>query len=143
MVLMGLRLESWILSWYLTYAFISAIVCFILVVFGLAFEFQVFRNTNFGVLFLTFWFHSLAELAFTFFVAVYIHDTSTAIFFATFWYIFGLLFMSIVFSNSLIAYIWWTKNISNVGWIMLIFLPFFNFGVIFTDIYLYFGYGRC
>ena len=137
MMMMGLRLESWMASWFLTYAIISALVALMLSAFGNAFQFEVFKNTNFGVLFFTFWLHSLAELAFSFAAAVFMRQTSTAVLFATFWYIIGLLFMSVNFSSSVIGYVWWitgTAPISPAGWKCLIFMPFFNFGVILTGI---------
>jgi ABC-2 family transporter protein len=85
MMLMGLRLESWYMSWYLTFAIISALVGLILAGLGRAFHFDFFVNSNFGVVFLTFWLHSLAELSLSFFAMVWMRHTSTAVLFATFW----------------------------------------------------------
>lgn len=126
MMLMGLRRESWYASWYLTFSFISGLVALILTCLGLAFGFDFFRHSNFGVVFLTFWLHSMAELSLSFFAIVWMKHTSSAVLFATFWYILGLLFMSVVFSNGLLAYVWWSPDISAAGRWIMIFVPFFN-----------------
>jgi len=85
MMLMGLRRESWYMSWYLTFAAISGLVGLILAALGRAFHFDFFVNSNFGVVFLTFWLHSLAELSLAFFVMVWMRYTSSAVLFSTFW----------------------------------------------------------
>lgn len=41
-------------------------------------------------------------------------------------YILGLLFMSVIFSNGLLAYVWWSPDISAAGRWIMIFVPFFN-----------------
>lgn len=41
-------------------------------------------------------------------------------------YILGLLFMSVVFSNEALPYVWWSPAISPAGRWILIFVPFFN-----------------
>jgi hypothetical protein len=147
MMLMGLRRESWYVGWYLTFALVSGLVGLILTGLGYGFGFDFFRNSNFGVVFLTFWLHSLAELSLSFFAIVWMRRTSSAVLFATFWYSFnkntlihnrvhfeidvcryilGLLFMSVVFSNGLLAYVWWSPDISAAGRWILFFVPFFN-----------------
>jgi ABC-2 family transporter protein len=86
MMLMGLRRESWYASWYLTFTIICALVALILTALGYAFQFDFFVNSNFGVVFFTFWFHSMAELSLSFFAIVWMRYTSSAVLFATFWY---------------------------------------------------------
>ena len=86
MMLMGLRRESWYASWYLTFSCISGLVAVILAALGRAFQFEFFRNSNFGVVVLTFWLHSMAELSLSFFAIVWMRHTSSAVLFATFWY---------------------------------------------------------
>jgi ABC-2 family transporter protein len=86
MGLMGLRRESWYASWYLTFAVIGGLAGLVLTCLGYAFGFDFFRNSNFGVVFLTFWLHSLAELSLSFFAIVWMRHTSSAVLFATFWY---------------------------------------------------------
>jgi hypothetical protein len=34
--------------------------------------------------------------------------------------------MSVIFSNGLLAYVWWSPNISAAGRWIMIFVPFFN-----------------
>lgn len=86
MMLMGLRRESWYVSWYLTFSAIGGAVALILTALGRAFQFDIFRNSNFGVLFFTFWIHSMAELSLSFFAIVWMRHTASAVLFATFWY---------------------------------------------------------
>ena len=87
MMLMGLRRESWYASWYLTFSIISGLVAVILVALGRAFQFEFFKNSNFAVVVLTFWLHSMAELSLSFFATVWMTHTSSAVLFSTFWYI--------------------------------------------------------
>jgi ABC-2 family transporter protein len=86
MMLMGLRRESWYASWYLTFSIISGLVALILTALGHAFQFEFFINCNFGVVFLTFWLHSMAELSLSFLAIVWMRHTSSAVLFATFWF---------------------------------------------------------
>lgn len=86
MMLMGLRRESWYASWYLTFSLISAVLAILLALLGRAFQFEFFVNSNFGVVFFTFWLHSMAELSLSLFAIVWIRRTSSAVLFATFWY---------------------------------------------------------
>src|SRR5439155_25510414 len=97
MILLGLRRESWYASWYLTFSAISGFVAIILTTLGRAFEFDFFINSNFGVLFFTFWLHSLAELSLSFLAIVWMRHTSSALLFATFWY---------PLSSHLLAFFW-------------------------------------
>jgi hypothetical protein len=85
MMLMGLARESWYASWFLTFSLISAIVDLVLALLGRAFQFEFFTNSDFGVVFITFWLHSMAELSLSFFAIVWIRRASSAVLFATFW----------------------------------------------------------
>lgn len=50
-------------------------------------------------------------------------------------FIIGLLFESFIFSSQFLGYLWWSeKTISPLGWQILSFVPFFNFGRMFLDI---------
>jgi len=86
MMLMGLRRESWYVAWYLTVAATSGLVGIILAALGRAMQFEFFVNCNYGVIFFTFWLHSMAELSLSFFVVVWMRRPSAAVLFATFWY---------------------------------------------------------
>jgi len=39
-----------------------------------------------------------------------------------------------VFSSAFVGYIWWESKTDPVGWGLLMFLPFFNFGKLYLDI---------
>jgi hypothetical protein len=41
-------------------------------------------------------------------------------------YILGLLFMSVIFSNGFLGFVWWSPSISPAGYWIMIFVPFFN-----------------
>jgi hypothetical protein len=85
MMLMGLTRESWYASWFLTFSLVSAIVDIVLAALGRALQFDFFTNSDFGVVFITFWLHSMAELSLSLFAIVWIRHTSSAVLFATFW----------------------------------------------------------
>ena len=87
LMLMGLRRESWYASWYLTFSILAALVDLVLAALGRAFQFEVFLNSNFGVMFITFWLHSMAELSLVFFASVWIRHSSAAVLFSTFWWL--------------------------------------------------------
>jgi hypothetical protein len=42
--------------------------------------------------------------------------------------------MLAVFSSTFVGYIWWEAKTGPGGWIVLMFLPFFNFGKLYLDI---------
>ena len=48
--------------------------------------------------------------------------------------------MSVVFSNGLLAYVWWSPDISAAGRWIMIFVPFFN--VLLVSIYLILVWSR-
>ncbi|KAJ3267738.1 ATP-binding cassette sub- A member 1, partial [Terramyces sp. JEL0728] len=102
---------------------------------GYAFQFQAFTGTNFFVIFITFFLFGEAMVMMAFFITTFVRKTRVAILIGIFIFIIGLLFESFVFSGAYIGYIWWsTDTISSLGWIILMFFPFFNFGHIFLDI---------
>ena len=94
MMLMGLTRESWYTSWFLTFSIISGLVDLVLTALGRAFQFEFFVNSNFGVVFFTFWLHSMAELSLSFFAIVWIRHTNSAVLFATFWSVPRISFVS-------------------------------------------------
>ena len=46
----------------------------------------------------------------------------------------GLVFQIAIFSSTFTTYIWWSDTTNPAGWIVLMFIPFFNFGKVYTDI---------
>jgi len=103
-------------------------------IFGLIFSFSAFTNTNFFVIIFTFILFGLAMITFGFFISTLVRKSRTAVLIGIFLLVIGLLFESLVFAGAYVGYIWWDAGTSPAGWIILMFIPFFNFGKIFLDI---------
>lgn len=68
-----------------------------------------------------------------FFITSFVFKTRVAVLIGIFIFIIGLLFESFVFSSSYLGYIWWSEQtIDPAAWSALVFLPFFNFGFVFS-----------
>lgn len=134
LVMMGLKVEVYWLSYFISYSWLIAICSLVTCIGGLAFGFDVFRHTDFGVIFLTFLLFGLAMVTFGFFITTFCRRSRVAVLVGIFIFIIGLLFESFVFSTGYVGYIWWDKKTSQAGWGVLMFIPFFNFGKIFLDI---------
>ncbi|KAI9026752.1 hypothetical protein DFJ74DRAFT_604379 [Hyaloraphidium curvatum] len=135
MEVMGLSPHIYWLSYFITYMIAIAVAALVTCVFGLAFGFQAFRNCNFGVLYITFFLFGVAMNAFAFWITTMVRKSRVAVLLGIFMFILGLLFMSFIFSNAFVGYVWWEPGtVDPAGWIVLIFIPFFNFGKIFLDI---------
>ncbi|RKP05002.1 ABC-2 family transporter protein-domain-containing protein [Thamnocephalis sphaerospora] len=141
MAMMGLNAEIYWLSWFLI-NFVIVLLCAVVTsLLGLAFQFEVFKHTNFAVLVITFLLFGMAMISFiarddacyvacTVFLDLYMPIVLIC---GIFLFIIGLLFESFVFSNAFVGYIWWAETTSPAGWIVLMFVPFFNFGKIYLD----------
>jgi hypothetical protein len=81
------------------------------------------------MLFLFFLF-GMAMVSLAFLLTTFVRRTQVAILSGIFVFVIGLLFISFVFGNSFLGYIWWenVNQIPETGWQVLIFVPFFNFG---------------
>ncbi|KAL2914225.1 hypothetical protein HK105_206322 [Polyrhizophydium stewartii] len=135
MEVMGLRPAVYWLSHLLSNTALVFINALFTCIFGLAFGFEVFRNTNFAVLLILFFLFGEAMLMFAFFLTTLVRRSRVAIMIGIFLFIVGLLFESFVFSGPNLGYIWWSRDtIGPIGWGILMFLPFFNFGHMFLDI---------
>ncbi|RHZ80225.1 hypothetical protein Glove_138g24 [Diversispora epigaea] len=134
LLMMGLNREIYWISNFLSNAWIVTICSLVICIFGIAFRFFVFKNANFGVLFITFLLFGLAMVSFAFFVTTFCHRSRVAILIGIFIFIIGLLFQFFVFSDTFLGYIWWSDKISSAGWKVLVFFPFFNFGKIYLDL---------
>ncbi|CAI2182580.1 9789_t:CDS:2 [Funneliformis geosporum] len=134
LVMMGLKVEVYWLSYFISNAWLMVICSLITCLGGLAFGFFVFKNSNFAVLFITFLLFGLAMVAFGFFITTFCRRSRVAVLVGIFLFITGLLFESFVFSNEFVGYIWWDVGTNKAGWLVLMFVPFFNFGKIFLDI---------
>ncbi|KAI8053322.1 hypothetical protein BDF22DRAFT_683893 [Syncephalis plumigaleata] len=134
MAMMGLNAEIYWLSWFLAYA-VPVIICAIVTcLLGLAFGFEVYNYTNFGVLVITFILFGMAMLSLGFFLSTLVRRVRVAVIGGIFIFLIGLLFESLVFSNAAIGYIWWQRTTTPRARQALVILPFFNFGKIYLDI---------
>ncbi|CAG8573287.1 3953_t:CDS:2 [Acaulospora colombiana] len=134
LVMMGLKVEIYWLSYLLSNAWLVVACSLVTCVFGEIFGFFVFRNANFAVVFIAFTLFGLAMATFAFFITTFCRRSRVAILVGILILIIGLLFQSFVFSNAYVGYIWWSSSVSSAGWIILMFLPFFNFGKFFLDL---------
>ncbi|KAG0299917.1 ATP-binding cassette sub- A member 1, partial [Dissophora globulifera] len=137
MQMMGLKTIVYWLSWWLSNALLVLISAIVICGFGVAFGFTVFTNTNFLVLLITFTLFGLSMVTMAFWITTMVKVSRTAILIGIFLFIIGLLFESMVFSNSFVGYIWYDSGTSVVAKYVLMFIPFFNFGKIFLDMSLF------
>ncbi|KAF8939132.1 ATP-binding cassette sub- A member 1 [Haplosporangium gracile] len=137
MQMMGLKTLVYWFSWWLSNALLVLISAVVICGFGIAFGFSVFMNSNFGALVITFFLFGLAMVTMAFWITTMVKASRTAILIGIFLFIIGLLFESMVFSNSYVGYIWYDEGTSVAGKYCLMFIPFFNFGKIFLDMSLF------
>ncbi|KAJ3173237.1 ATP-binding cassette sub- A member 1 [Geranomyces variabilis] len=137
MEMMGLKSSVYWISQFLSNSLLILIGAFVTAIFGLMMRFFAFKNTNFGVLVITFFLFGEGMLMLAFFITTLVRKARVAILIGIFVFIIGLLFESFVFSSSFVGYIWWDSGTSPTAWKILIFFPFFNFGKIFLDITTY------
>ncbi|KAJ3337626.1 ATP-binding cassette sub- A member 1 [Gonapodya sp. JEL0774] len=118
MQMMGLKSAVYWISYFVTYALETAVASLVTCVFGLAFQFEAFKNANFGVLFFTFFLFGLAMNNMAFFITTLVRRSSVGVLIGIFLFIVGLLFESFVFSSGYLGYIWWenVSTISPTGW---------------------------
>ncbi|RIA85383.1 hypothetical protein C1645_781967 [Glomus cerebriforme] len=134
LIMMGLKIEVYWLSYFISNAWLIAICSLTTCLGGLAFGFFFFTNTNFAVVYITFLLFGLAMITFGFFITTFCRHSRIAVLVGIFLFIIGLIFESFVFSNTFIGYIWWDPKTNSAGRHILMFIPFFNFGKIFLDI---------
>ncbi|KAF9397196.1 ATP-binding cassette sub- A member 1 [Mortierella sp. AD011] len=137
MQMMGLKTLVYWISWWLSNALLVLINAVIICGFGIAFGFTVFSNSNFLALLITFFLFGLSMVTMAFWITTMVKASRTAILIGIFLFIIGLLFESMVFSNSYVGYIWYDSGTSVVAKYVLMFIPFFNFGKIFLDMSLF------
>ncbi|KAJ3034928.1 ATP-binding cassette sub- A member 1 [Rhizophlyctis rosea] len=137
MEMMGLKPSVYWISHFLTTSLLVAVGALVTAIFGLIFQFNAFKQTNFGVLFFTFFLFGEGMIMLAFFVTTFVRRARVAILIGIFFFIIGLLFESFVFSSSFLGYIWWDKGTAPAARKILILFPFFNFGKIFLDIVTY------
>ena len=66
---MGMYDSAYWASWHIFHAIMGFVGAMLLCIFGLIFQFRTFTHNNFGVLFFTFWFFSLALTGFGYFLS--------------------------------------------------------------------------
>ena len=132
--ILGCSREAWFFAILLFYSLLTFFVSLVTTCFGWAFGFETFRYCNFGIMLLVLWVHCIAEVSFFFTASAFLRTPSTAVLFASFWFVLGLLFQACVFSSSFIGFVWWSDQINPAGWKVLIFVPWFNFGTLLTSI---------
>ncbi|KAF9183513.1 ATP-binding cassette sub- A member 1 [Haplosporangium sp. Z 11] len=133
MQMMGLKTIVYWASWWLSNALLVFVSAIVTVGFGIAFDFVVFTNSNFLVMLITFFLFGVSMVSMAFWITTMVKASRTAILIGIFLFIIGLLFESMVFSNSFVGYIWYDSSTPSVARYCLMFIPFFNFGKIFLD----------
>ncbi|CAG8612901.1 4076_t:CDS:2 [Funneliformis caledonium] len=126
LVMMGLKVEVYWLSCFISNAWLMIICSLITCLGGLAFGFFAFKNSNFFVLFITFLLFGLAMIAFGFFITTFCRRSQVAVLVGYFLFITGLLFESSVLSDDFVGYIWRDDGKNKVIRLVLIddkFLP--------------------
>ncbi|KAF9207623.1 ATP-binding cassette sub- A member 1 [Haplosporangium sp. Z 27] len=137
MQMMGLKTLVYWFSWWLSNALLVFISAVVICVFGIAFGFTIFKYSNFLALLITFFLFGLSMVTMAFWITTMVKASRTGILIGIFLFIIGLLFESMVFSNSYVGYIWYDSGTSVVAKYILMFIPFFNFGKIFLDMSLF------
>ncbi|KAF9585397.1 ATP-binding cassette sub- A member 1 [Lunasporangiospora selenospora] len=137
MQMMGLKTLVYWFSWWISNALLVFISAVVICGFGIAFGFTVFKNSNFLALLITFFLFGMAMVTMALWITTMVKRSRTAILIGIFLFIIGLLFESIVFSNSYVGYIWYDEGTTSVARYILMFIPFFNFGKIFLDMSLF------
>ena len=122
------------LSWFFVNVVIVFLSSMVTVVFGLAFSFPVFVNTDFGVLFLLFFVFSLSMITLAFFLTTLVRRVRSAVSAGTLLLILGIVFMFVVFASPVAGYVWWEQGTSPAFWAILMFFPPFNFGTLYLNI---------
>lgn len=133
MQMMGLKTLVYWFSWWLSNALLVFISAIVTCGFGIAFGFSVFKNSNFLALLITFFLFGLSMVTMAFWITTMVKASRTAILIGIFLFIIGLLFESMVFSNTYVGYIWYDEGTTPVAKNILMLIPFFNFGKIFLD----------
>ena len=134
MQMMGLKPSVYWLSWFVVNMTIVFFSSLLEVAFGIAFQFNVFVNASFAALFLLFFIFGLSMITFAFFITTFVRKVKSAVAAGMLTLVLGLVFQIAIFSSTFTTYIWWSDTTSPAGWIVLMFLPFFNFGKVYTDI---------
>ena len=120
MEVMGLKPIVYWLSHYISISYLIFINALVTSVLGVILNFKAFKETNFGVLLLTFFMFGEAMIMMAFFITTLVYRARAAVLIGILIFIIGLLFESFVFSSGFLGYIWWDQDTTPVR----PFLPF-------------------
>ncbi|KAJ3196135.1 ATP-binding cassette sub- A member 1 [Irineochytrium annulatum] len=135
MEMMGLKPSVYWLSHYLSTSSLVLVNALLTSIFGLVFQFTAFKQTNFAILWITFFLFGEAMVMFGFFLTTFVRQARVAVLLGIFIFIIGLLFETFVFGNGSLGYIWYKDDIvSPIAFKILSLFPFYNFGHMFLDI---------
>ncbi|KAI9204486.1 uncharacterized protein BJ171DRAFT_424289 [Polychytrium aggregatum] len=134
MEMMGLRPTVYWLSQFISNTALVIINSIVVSLMGIALQFKAFTQTDFGVLFVTFFLFGEGMIMMAFFLTTLVRRSNVAVLLGIFIFVIGLIFESFVFSSGQLGYIWWAPTTAQAGWLVLMFIPFFNFGHMFLDI---------
>jgi len=135
MEMMGLKRSVYWVSWFIVYAVLFFINTISTIIFGRLFNYAFFVNTDIIVLIYTFYGYGLAMEALGMLISTFVNRSKTAVLIGISSLIIGFLVMSTVFSVSMLAYLFWSKEVNpRYRYIGSYLLPFFNFGKMFVDI---------
>eukprot|EP00842_Homolaphlyctis_polyrhiza_P000564 jgi/Hompol1/1508/HPOL_000597-RA len=134
MEVMGLRPTIYWLSHFISTTVVVLFNSLFTVIFGLIFNFQVFKNSSFGVTFLTFFIFGESMLILAFFITTLTRQVRTAVLVGIFLFVIGMIFETFLFSNAYVGFIWWSTLVPKFVASLFSLLPFFNFGLIFLQI---------
>ncbi|KAJ1505036.1 hypothetical protein HMI54_006371 [Coelomomyces lativittatus] len=137
MEMMGLKPSIYWLTLFLNQSVLVFIAALMTCILGLLCQFTVFTQTDFSVTLLLFFLFGLAMVAFGFFITVFCRTTRAATMTGMLMLIFGLMFESFAFSSSFIGYIFFSSSTNRAFYLVLMHLPFFNFGKFFLDLSLF------
>jgi len=135
MEMMGLKRSVYWVSWIILYAILLFINTVATIVFGRLLGYAFFSNTDIMVLVLTFYGYGLAMEALGLFITSLVKRSKVAVLIGIATLIIGFLFISVIFADSSITYLFWHKDIDPIyRRIGSYLIPFFNFGKMFIDI---------
>ncbi|EPZ36999.1 P-loop containing nucleoside triphosphate hydrolase domain-containing protein [Rozella allomycis CSF55] len=134
MDMMGLKSISYWLSWLLFHSTLAAINGLVTIALGYIFKFDLIRNTDFIVIFVTLFAFNLAMINLGYLITTFCLKIKTALLCGIGVFIVGLIFTSIIFSETYLAYLWWSKITPSIIKYLFYAIPFFHFGKITTDI---------
>ncbi|KAI3645060.1 hypothetical protein MP228_011224 [Amoeboaphelidium protococcarum] len=135
MQVVGLSSYGYWIAQFLAMMPIVVLNTFFMLIFGYAFQFTFFANTDFGVLLLLFLLFGTASVAFALFISSVCPSVKLGIGFGFFFIIIGLMFIA---TGTLSTYVWYVAEDDPsqlaIGWKVFMWFPFFNFGKMCQDI---------